>query len=187
MWLTEFMLGSASVLHKEWSVSHHHGCEIWNRRTKNKIKPIHVFSLTYKNSSGRKQSFHFLSWQAKNYIRSLPKVPKKDLHSIFSKASSNGTQRHSSASSGVGALNSVMLTLICMSATQPCLSWKRCCFWTLSRGWAPRRRSTCPSSVSSETPKRRLKRCLMIRPWTTQTCRWTSGNVRERREAALQI
>lgn len=29
--------------------------------------------------------------QAKNYIRSLPKVPKKDLHYIFSKASSNGT------------------------------------------------------------------------------------------------
>uniref|UniRef100_A0A674MES8 mitogen-activated protein kinase n=1 Tax=Takifugu rubripes TaxID=31033 RepID=A0A674MES8_TAKRU len=27
--------------------------------------------------------------QAKNYIRSLPKVPKKDLHSIFSKSSSN--------------------------------------------------------------------------------------------------
>ncbi|KAF3859096.1 hypothetical protein F7725_021495 [Dissostichus mawsoni] len=30
------------------------------------------------------------SQDAKNYIRSLPKVPKKDLHSIFSKASSNG-------------------------------------------------------------------------------------------------
>ncbi|XP_073336547.1 mitogen-activated protein kinase 12b isoform X2 [Pagrus major] len=29
------------------------------------------------------------SQDAKNYIRSLPKVPKKDLHSIFSKASSN--------------------------------------------------------------------------------------------------
>uniref|UniRef100_A0A671YL94 mitogen-activated protein kinase n=1 Tax=Sparus aurata TaxID=8175 RepID=A0A671YL94_SPAAU len=27
--------------------------------------------------------------EAKNYIRSLPKVPKKDLHTIFSKASSN--------------------------------------------------------------------------------------------------
>uniref|UniRef100_A0A4W6D381 mitogen-activated protein kinase n=1 Tax=Lates calcarifer TaxID=8187 RepID=A0A4W6D381_LATCA len=30
-----------------------------------------------------------LSQQAKNYIRNLPKVPKKDLHSVFSKASSN--------------------------------------------------------------------------------------------------
>ncbi|XP_068572818.1 mitogen-activated protein kinase 12b isoform X2 [Cebidichthys violaceus] len=29
------------------------------------------------------------SQDAKNYIRSLPKVPKKDLHSLFSKASSN--------------------------------------------------------------------------------------------------
>uniref|UniRef100_A0AAX7UXQ8 mitogen-activated protein kinase n=1 Tax=Astatotilapia calliptera TaxID=8154 RepID=A0AAX7UXQ8_ASTCA len=29
------------------------------------------------------------SQDARNYIRSLPKVPKKDLHSIFSKASSN--------------------------------------------------------------------------------------------------
>ncbi|KAL6116997.1 mitogen-activated protein kinase 12b isoform X1 [Pungitius pungitius] len=29
------------------------------------------------------------SQDAKNYIRSLPKVPKKDLHSVFSKASSN--------------------------------------------------------------------------------------------------
>uniref|UniRef100_A0A8D0D421 mitogen-activated protein kinase n=1 Tax=Sander lucioperca TaxID=283035 RepID=A0A8D0D421_SANLU len=34
-------------------------------------------------------SLHFLSRQAKNYIRSLPKVPKKDLLSLFSKASSN--------------------------------------------------------------------------------------------------
>uniref|UniRef100_A0AAQ6ACI8 mitogen-activated protein kinase n=1 Tax=Amphiprion ocellaris TaxID=80972 RepID=A0AAQ6ACI8_AMPOC len=31
----------------------------------------------------------FCAQQAKNYIRSLTKVPKKDLHSIFSKASSN--------------------------------------------------------------------------------------------------
>lgn len=78
-----------------------------------------------------------------------------------------------------GALNSIMLTLICMSVTQPCASWKRCCFWTPNRGWPPLRHLTCPSSVSSEILKRRLKRCRMIRPWTTQTCRWTSGNVRE--------
>lgn len=38
-------------------------------------------------------SLSLLPLQAKNYIRSLPKVPKKDLHSIFSKASSNGTGR----------------------------------------------------------------------------------------------
>lgn len=143
-------------------------------------------SLTYAHPPGHKRSFRLLSSQAKNYIRSLPKVPKKDLHSIFSKASSNGTQWSPIAYSGVGALSPVVLTLICpLSATQLCASWRRCCFWTLSRGWAPRRHSTCPSLVSLETLKRRPRHCLMIRRWTTQTCRWTSGNVRQEREVAL--
>uniref|UniRef100_A0A3B5L4W9 mitogen-activated protein kinase n=1 Tax=Xiphophorus couchianus TaxID=32473 RepID=A0A3B5L4W9_9TELE len=38
------------------------------------------------------------SQDARNYIRSLPKVPKRDLPSIFSKASSNGTRALSVAS-----------------------------------------------------------------------------------------
>lgn len=40
-------------------------------------------------------SFCYLFKQAKNYIRSLPKVPKKDLHCIFTKASSNGRWKSS--------------------------------------------------------------------------------------------
>lgn len=44
--------------------------------------PKHTNSVLFFNFS--------LSQQAKNYIRSLPKAPKKDLHTIFSKASSNG-------------------------------------------------------------------------------------------------
>ena len=122
------------------------------------------------------------SQQAKNYIRSLPKVPKKDLDVIFSKASSNGTWSSLFSTCLIHLLvllGSVVLTVTCPCAPlQPCASWRRCCSWTPSGGWAPPRPWTCLSSASSETQRRRLRRSPMIRPWTTQTCRWTSGNVR---------
>lgn len=68
--------------------------------------------------------------------------------------------------------------ILCVCLLQLCASWKKCCSWTRRSGSAPPRLLILISSPSSETLTRRPKLCRMIRPWTTQTCSWTSGNVR---------
>lgn len=76
---------------------------------------------------------------------------------------------------------------VCIPAMQPCLSWRRCCCWTPSRGWVPQMPWTCPSSASTGTATMRLRRSPTTRRWTTWTWHWISGNVRWHRPSLFFI
>lgn len=114
-----------------------------------------------------------LHLQARHYIKSLPKIEKKDLQKVFSTANPQGQMLGSVFWGGTASLwpESVLVP-------QPCLCWSACCCWTRRAGPRPLRPSLCLTSPTSEIRRKRRKRSCTTTRWTTRTCLWASGNVR---------